>query len=666
MSMPQGGWLKPIDINQLKNHIQLLKIVPLQSCSKVNMTVREAIISILKESTSPLSTKEILGQITDKGLYDFNTDHPENIVNKATRRHCLDVQTDDSRKEKYFKEGPKGKYSLLPEEIIQEVPTPAPSEQTVTSPGRLSFIDLVNTLSKSAAAAVRAQELPEALKEIKEYLYIQTDIEKAFKEKLEAANAKTIIFLCGSSGDGKSELLTRFQKKHDEHYLFHLDGTHSYHPDQTAIQALDDRFREHSSEDKPLVVGINIGMLANYSDDGSDEFERIKTAISRYLDKRIDEDDDDIEFINFELYSKFKEDNGAITAPFIETLLDKVTQEDEANPFHLAYLQSLPINPSEKSKLEVNFELLRRPEIRETIIRTLLLARLKSNLFLTARTLLDFVHSILTEDGYLFDNLFTSSGSELLNSLSLLSPHQLREKEIDMFIINKTLSLDEPGFATFQAKVQSELCISPETPGSWIRFFYVAQDLTIDNDYHHKFRENFKHESIDHFIQTWHLHTNYDGDRDDRTSIREIYKNHIVKALQIYGNRLEPNLVSKNEFILKALSGYVFSSKADIRVSLKSIEKEPHIHFGKFFAYFTVNEVELPRLEVDASLFELIKRINHGYRPSKHDRDATTILEEFVEFIRTEANAQNQIIIRGKGCEHNVSYDKEYDEIQIS
>lgn len=630
------------------------------------MTVREAIISILKESSSPLSTKEILEHITKQTLYNFNTNHPENIVNKATRRHCLDVQTDDSRKEKYFKEGPKGKYSLLPEEIIQEAPIPAPSEQTATSPGRLSFIDLVNTLSKSAAGAVRAQDLPEALKEIKEYLYIQTDIEKAFKKTLEAANEKTIIFLCGSSGDGKSELLTRFQKRHDERYLFRLDGTHSYHPDQTAIQALDERFREHRGEDKPLVVGINIGMLANYSDDGSDEFEKIKTAISRYLEKRVDEDDDDIEFINFELYSKFKNENGAITAPFIETLLNRVTLEDEDNPFHRAYLQSLPSDPSEKSKLEINFELLRRPEIRKTIIRTLLVARLKSNLFLTTRTLLDFVYTLLTKDGYLFDNLFTSSGSELMDSLALLSPHQLREKEIDMFIINKTLSLDEPGFFTFQATVQNELCVIPETPDSWIRFFYLVQDLTIDNNYHRKFKENFKYESIDHFIQTWHLHTKYDGDRDDRNQIREVYKNHMVKALQIYGNRLEPKLVSKNEFILKALSGYVFSTKAEITVNLKSIETDTRTHFGKFFAYFTVNNVELPRLEVDAALFELIKRINRGYRPSKHDRDATIILEEFVEFIRTKADAQNQIIIRGKGCEHNVSYNEEYDEIEIS
>ncbi len=635
------------------------------------MTVREAIVSILKQSSTPLGTGEIAQKIQEKQLYDFNTPHPETIVNKATRRHCLDVRTDDSFKDKYFKEGPEGKYSLLPEKEVQENGAQSSKLARPVNDARLSFRDLINTLSKSSAAAVRAAEMPEELKEVKKYLYVETDIEKSFKEKLGEANDQTIIFLCGSSGDGKSELLSKFQKTHQGQFLFHLDGTHSYHPDQTAIQALDDRFQEHKEKQKPLVVGINIGMLANYCDQGSDDHSAIRTAICRYLEKRIDEDDDNIEFVNFELYSKFKEEDGEITAPFIDALLERIANEDDANPFHRTYLESRKHNPTDKSKLEINYELLQKPEIRERLIHTLLVARLKSDLFLTARTLLDFVHSILAGESYLFDNIFAGGSSELMKSLSLFSPHQIREKEIDMFIINKTLSLDEPEFETFRKELETTLEVSPTSPDSWIRLFYIAQDLPIGNNYHQKFQSNFRHDNIEHFVEIWRLHTNYDGDINQRRNLREFYKDYLIKALQIYGNRLNPNKVGQNEFILKTISGYVFSSKADIRVDLKKIEKDAKNldsikPFGKFRAHLLVNADALQSLEVDANLFGLIKRINHGYKPSKHDRDSTVILEEFVELIRQAANKHSEIIIRDQRNEFTVNYNEEYDEIEVS
>lgn len=40
---------------------------------------------------------------------------------------------------------------------------------------------------------------------------------------------KKIAFLCGSSGDGKSEMLTRCKKKLDSRVKFHLDATHPVH-----------------------------------------------------------------------------------------------------------------------------------------------------------------------------------------------------------------------------------------------------------------------------------------------------------------------------------------------------------------------------------------------------------------------------------------------------
>ena len=85
-------------------------------------TIRDTIVSVLQNQSSPQQTKSIVEAIIDKELYDFKTEHPETVVNKALRRHCLDVLHDDARKEKYFVEGPKSHYKLLPEPVIQERP----------------------------------------------------------------------------------------------------------------------------------------------------------------------------------------------------------------------------------------------------------------------------------------------------------------------------------------------------------------------------------------------------------------------------------------------------------------------------------------------------------------------------------------------------------------
>lgn len=89
--------------------------------SDPNSTVRDVIITVLQSQEAPRSTKSILKQVLEQKLYDFDTDHPETIVNKALRRHCLDVLHDDAREEKHFKEGPKSHYTLLPETVIQKL-----------------------------------------------------------------------------------------------------------------------------------------------------------------------------------------------------------------------------------------------------------------------------------------------------------------------------------------------------------------------------------------------------------------------------------------------------------------------------------------------------------------------------------------------------------------
>lgn len=75
----------------------------------------------------------------------------------------------------------------------------------------MQFKRLLDTLAKSSAQAVTTLgQRQKEQEELKKHLYIKTDIEEDFLSLLNSDLPEgSIVFLCGSSGDGKSELLRR-------------------------------------------------------------------------------------------------------------------------------------------------------------------------------------------------------------------------------------------------------------------------------------------------------------------------------------------------------------------------------------------------------------------------------------------------------------------------
>ncbi len=137
------------------------------------------------------------------------------------------------------------------------------------------------------------------LDHIKKYLYIETDIEKDFRNLITHLSERKIVFLCGSSGDGKSEIMTRYSQASEfSHIDFHLDATHSFNPKLDAISTLDSIFAEYKNSNRPLVVGINLGMMANYAKEGAAEHADIKAAMQGHIQKNGTVEN--INFLSFE------------------------------------------------------------------------------------------------------------------------------------------------------------------------------------------------------------------------------------------------------------------------------------------------------------------------------------------------------------------------------
>ena len=92
----------------------------------------------------------------------------------------------------------------------------------------------LGVLAKSSSFSVTTEthRQKDVFDELKEQLFVKQEIEEELQRYLDTATPGEIIFLCGSSGDGKSEILTRCKSdpQYQQKFSFHLDATHSFAP----------------------------------------------------------------------------------------------------------------------------------------------------------------------------------------------------------------------------------------------------------------------------------------------------------------------------------------------------------------------------------------------------------------------------------------------------
>ncbi len=348
----------------------------------------------------------------------------------------------------------------------------------------MKFAQALSILSKSSPYAVSTERehYQDHLVGFKRYIYITTDIEADFKKALLSAKSNQVIFLCGSSGDGKSEILTQYSQKHKVTHDFHLDATHSFNPSQTAIQALDQRFTQFKQSHKPLVVGINVGMLGNYAEEGSKEHSDIKKVLRDFLSRKRSAIPKQYVFLDFEDYPKFTFNAEGCASDFAEKFLKRLTAQTLENPFYALYDKEL--KSLGHTRLTANYALLSRPSVQESLIGLLLKARLIKDQFLTARALLDFIFQLLAADGYLFDNLFAGSDNELLSRIQGFDPSNLHTRTVDEFVLQHELGIEDERFNAFRSKINELGFYEITKATSFLRLFYLLRgDKELSNEF---------------------------------------------------------------------------------------------------------------------------------------------------------------------------------------
>ncbi len=522
--------------------------------------------------------------------------------------------------------------------------------------GAITLRNALSVLAKSSSFSVTTvtYRQKDEFDQLKEQLFVKQEIETELQRYLEIAKPGEIIFLCGSSGDGKSEILTRCQSnlRYQQRFNFHLDATHSFAPRQSAIDALNDLFSNHHQYSSPLLIGINTGMLANFAREGAECHLAIRTAIDSFLSADQEESRPyrswNCSFFDFEHYPKFQFNEKKQYLSFIKTLLDNLTRNDDSNLFQFIFRHDETVNPELKEV--ANYKLLCLPGVQDVLITQLFKVRLIKDQFVTTRTLLDFLHHLLMGPGYLFDNLFTGAENDLIKKISDFDPARLHTYEIDQFILRYELGLVDPELDDFLAALAplhirfDRQCVNPGDAASLIRLFWLLQDESLGNNYHQKFSVFFNESLFEHYSEIWHLHKNYTADSEQKKALNRFYTSELIAGIQRYANRKAPELsMQKEEFFLGEYGGVKITAPVELKPDWEAIRNKNTAHPTGFDVHLKVGQNSLLPVRIGLNLFELLNKLNNGYRPNKYDKNAIVLLDEIVDLITEQAKSSSEI-----------------------
>lgn len=524
--------------------------------------------------------------------------------------------------------------------------------------------EALSVLSKSSAYAVsteRNDQNQTLLDEVKADLYVKMPIEAEVQKIISSfgASDKKVLFLCGSSGDGKSELLTKIkrEKKFSNGVRFHLDATHSFDPRGTAIDTLDTVFSDFDIGCYPLVVGINTGMIGNYAEEGSNE--HIKGALQAYIANKKTVSND-IFFVSFEDYPKFEINEQEFTSEFAKNILARITNQDGV--IWQLVEREKQLNSLNSDKLLANYNLLCQESVQQVIIDLLFKARLMRDQFLTARALLDFIHELLLGESYLFDNLFAGGTNELANKIEHFDPAHLRTKQIDRFILSFNLNLPNSDFELFKRAIKEFGITELQSGAQYLRLFYVLKYDALSNNFHQQFENDFSERLIEKYIAIFQLHKDYTGSMEQKAKLKTFYRDTLISAIRNYINRNAPKL-GKKYFLLSDFGDYQIAAPAELSMDAAAIQQNTTTSSAFFNARLKLKNKQFC-LPININLLELLININSGYRPNKHDKNSVILLDELANEVVQAAKASDELVITGEGNRYQL--DLEDDEIMVS
>jgi DNA phosphorothioation-dependent restriction protein DptF len=496
-------------------------------------------------------------------------------------------------------------------------------------------IGVLSRASKYSVSTLRTENTVDELQALKDHLYITPDIQIEFEGALEDALKKpqtnSIVCLCGSSGDGKSEILTQLYKKFSNSIDFHLDATHSNSQHKSAIDCLDEKFDEFKISNKPLAIGINIGMLQKFLKQGSERHKDIKESFEKYFENRQIKGykAKGISFYDFECYPRLNFSSSKITSDFISEFLSKLTEATQKNPFYKYYQLENKTN----SYVAKNFEILSLPSFQNKLIELFGLARLMEEQFLIPRIFVDFIYQILTiknEDG-IIGNVFSRFDNQFSRCFTKVDPINIRSRALDSFYLEYTTQ-------TLSTEVQddintlSSLIDFTLTPEGTVRAAYLLGEEVLKSSLADFSKKSYLEESLTNYLNLIRIFQKGELTGEDEDLCLNIIEELIVNSALDYSNRLLPSKVD-GFIVSRKLKYYSICNKVNIQADLEWIENHQLTSTDIIPIPLIINNEAVYIFNIDLNTMIQAVYISNGFRPNRQNIEIIAKFDELISHI---------------------------------
>ena len=565
---------------------------------------------------------------------------------------------------------------------------------------------LVSTLTKLRESSKDAVVSADSTDAYIMYMHVDRPVQEAFvsilKKTYDSPRAQ-LILLCGSVGDGKSHMLSYCREVYPDmmkEFYIHNDSSASLYVDKPASYTLNELMEEFTDErlsvsTKKVILAINLGTLSNFIEaDVDNRFQKLKAYVDKagVLETHVGDDVEDENFhcVNFADYHLFELTKDGPKSDYIQGILSKITCSNNDNVFYDAYCRCChSCENSACCPVKINYEMIGREEIQKGIIRVLVETIIKNKLIISTRTLLNFLYEIMVDErcidrgslepqkesekintmqfceGLLPNMLFgRHESSDVLSAVGNVDPMRIRNEAIDDFFVyyenfNDILDIFKSDLKEYSVVLKRLENInfgdSSTHPvrESVLRLFVRLCWLT-------QRRRDLLSEDADY---SEYMIALFNWNNADYKCLKDVY-NIVERGVLAWNGPVE-----KNEMripINDKKTNYHLIQEIQIKALPESNDKDK-----KEILYSFRDELKLKykygdnrsaELDVDYTLYSLLKRVIHGYIPSLNDKRVNVKCMEFIKKISGGGKKLEALTIRDLSHKETVEFLLEYSD----
>lgn len=524
---------------------------------------------------------------------------------------------------------------------------------------------LEQEIGRLKITAAEAVEHAHHFTDFKKYLHverpIQREIEKVLRNR-QGVDEPHLLLLCGSVGDGKSHLLAYLNDSSEgllSEYKVFNDATESARPEETALETLEETFKNFSDEhwetkNEKIVIAINLGVLHKFimSDQTKYTFDRFKETIRNsgiFDEGTINvQQRGNIDLVSFAHYQIYDLLEDRVQSDYLMSLLQKVCIKDVSNPFYAAYKQDEVSGI--RTVVHENFDFLGREEVQHQVVQLMCRLMIERKVSISSRHFLDFLADIIVPlsdaDGieqYVPSLLYNNRGrSDLLDEVSHLHPIHARLEYIDQLMVRLHTSDHLEGVCEEYVTcpiARKWLLDAIDTQSEEEFFHFFTSTLYLTN---RTFAEEVEPESYKEYVR--YLHGFNVGSRKAIRAFYAFLKQAIFnwkeqpKEGYVYVKRLPNDIGIAQELEL--------SMSIDHLRSHQVVEEDGKLR--AFAPYLTVayeKDGQVEMMRIDYALYTLLDKVVNGYRPNKQDREDAVAFVEYLERLMGFGEKEEKMLI---------------------